>query len=87
MLNAFSDHYVQNYAGIIGGSLTSILQISFFLNVPLRSVFALRLVLLVSFVTVRAKTNLVHTSNFAKLMVHKNLKECHTQLNFSTMIK
>ena len=39
------------------------------------------------YVTVRVKITLVHTSNFAKLMVHKILLECYTKLKVSAMIK
>ena len=39
------------------------------------------------YVTVRAKTSLVHTSDFAKLMVHKILLECYTKFKFSAMIQ
>ena len=38
-------------------------------------------------VTVRVKTSLVHTSDFAQLVVHKILLECYTKLKFSVMIK
>ena len=38
-------------------------------------------------VTVQANISLGHTSDFAKLMVHKILLECNTKLKFSAMVK
>ena len=39
------------------------------------------------YVTCRAKTNLVHTSDFTKLIPHKICHESHTKLKFSTIIQ
>ena len=38
MLNAFSDHYAQNYAGIIGGSLKVIIVEVYVLSINYHSV-------------------------------------------------
>ena len=38
-------------------------------------------------VTVRAKTSLVHTSDFTKLRACKNFYECYKEIIFSAVIK